>query len=67
VKLPSFEESKIAVVINGGAQPARVYSHEATGVTIGGTAGATGILLAAGKAAIFFAATAGRWDQLLSA
>ncbi len=66
-KLPVFEESRVLVVTNGGAQTCRIYTKETSGVTIGATAGATGVTLAAGKTAIFFGTTAGRWDMHLSA
>lgn len=67
VKLPFFEESKIVSVTNGGAQPTRIYTKETSGVTIGSTAGSTGITLANGKTALFIGTTSGRWDELLSA
>lgn len=67
VKLPPIQAGLEVVVINRGAQTVRVYSLEASGVTIGATAGATGITLAANKVAIFFAGTAIRWDEMLTA
>lgn len=64
VKLPLFEESKIVILINAGANTLRLYSAEATGVTIGATAGATGVTLAAASMAFLVGGTAGRWDIL---
>ncbi len=65
--LLGFEESRVVIVVNGGAQTCRIYTNEASGVTIGATAGATGITLAAAGKIIFMGTTAGRWDTIISA
>ena len=62
VKLPAFEQSKVIIVINDGVQPTTIYTKETTGITIGTTAGSTGVSLAANQIAIFFGSVAGRWD-----
>jgi hypothetical protein len=66
VKLPVFEESKVLIVANDGAQTVRIYTNETSGVTIGAVAGSTGITLASGQMALFFGTTAGRWDVVQS-
>ena len=53
------------VVINAGASTLQVYGNGSD--TINGTAGATGVALAAGKTAEYFTTVAGAWHQLLSA
>jgi hypothetical protein len=52
-------------IINAGANGLQVYGNGTD--TINGTAGATGVTLAAGKTAQYITTVAGAWHQLLSA
>ncbi len=71
VKLPPFEQSKVVIVTNNGANALQVFSFEATGVAFttggGSVAGATGVSLATGKTAMYVGVAAGKWAQFLSA
>lgn len=56
VVLPTMTANEVVWVFNDGANSAQVYAPGS--VTIDGTAGATGVALAAGNRAAFFGATA---------
>lgn len=63
--LPAAVAGMNIVIINAGANSLQVYGNGSD--TINGTAGATGVSLAAGKTAEYFTTVAGAWHQLLSA
>ena len=65
VVLPSAVGGMNITVINAGANALQVYGNGTD--TINGTAGATGVSLAAGKTAEYFTTVTGAWHQLLSA
>ena len=65
VLLPLAEGGASRFVRNAGANAAQVFA--AGGSTINGTAGTTGISVAAGKSVLFFSPAPGVWFSLLSA
>lgn len=68
VSLPAAVGGQVVYVSNSAASNAmQVFAASGTTDTINGTAGSTGISVAAGKGIIFFSAVAGRWHGVLSA
>jgi hypothetical protein len=68
VQLPIAVASAMVVVSNQAASNAlQIFSNQAGTDTINGTAGSTGISLAAGDTAIFFCPVAGKWVALYAA
>lgn len=67
VQLPPAVAGARVYVGNSGAADATVYGKSGRTDTINGTAGATGVTLAATKNAEFFCAVAGKWRMILTA
>jgi hypothetical protein len=68
VALPLAAPGLQITVTNAAAtNPCQVFAKNGSSDTINGTAGATGVSLAAGKTATYFSTVAGVWHQLLSA
>lgn len=63
--LPASAAGLSFTVVNAGANPLQVYAAGTD--TINGTAGATGVALAAGKTASYYSASTGTWHSILSA
>ena len=70
VQLPFAKPGlKVVVVNNAAANACQVFAgyNDPNNPTINGTAGTTGVSLAAGKTAEYVCVQAGKWFQLLSA
>jgi hypothetical protein len=65
ILLPAAIPGKFFLIQNHGGNSMTVFA--AGGSTINGTAGATGVAHADGKAALYFSAKAGQYYRLLSA
>jgi hypothetical protein len=67
VSLPPAVGGQAIYVQNSGAASAQVFADPSTSDTINGVVAATGVALAAGKAASYFSPAPGMWFALLSA
>jgi hypothetical protein len=67
VALPPAVGGQAIYVQNAGATSAQVFADPSTSDTINGVVAATGVALAAGKAASYFSPAPGVWFAVLSA
>lgn len=68
VKLPKADPGRLVFVINNdAAADAKLFTFEATGVTIDGTAGATGITLTHGKMYCLMNVSPTKWISMKGA
>jgi hypothetical protein len=67
VQLPPAVGGQVLWVTNAGAASAQVFGALGSTDTINGTAGATGVALAAGKSVTYVSPLAGAWFGILSA
>lgn len=68
-RLPPNSAGTICFVSNNGAQTAKIFSFESTGTvpTIDGTAGTTGVSLAAAKNMLLVNVGNNKWESILTA
>ena len=65
VKLPASQVGAIVMIQNNGANSVQVFGRGTD--TINGVAAATGVAQAAGKSALYFSPSLGKWYRILSA
>lgn len=65
VNLPSAQGNQWIMLANSGANTLTVYALGSD--TINGTAGATGVTMSTGQAALYFSPTIGKWYRVLTA